>query len=96
MSLSDFWHGDIRLLSAYQKAYIRDKSYTAWVFGNYSMFATERGVRNAMATKTSEIDRKWIKWEDPLEKIPRKKQGSKDNNIEHHNQQLWFFDTFYK
>jgi hypothetical protein len=78
MSEEQFWYGDTRLLNVYQKAYYLDKSYSAWLQGNYNMHAVERGARNALASKASDIDRNWVEYVDPLEKF-NKPKITKDN-----------------
>ena len=66
------------LLEIYQKAYLRNLTYSAWVQGNYIMFAVEKGAKNALATKKSDIDRTWIDYVDPIKKF-NKPTITKDN-----------------
>lgn len=66
MPLDEFWHGDIRLFDAYQKAYVRNVSYVAWRQAEYNRFAMEIGAKNAMATKDRERINDWIEWKDPV------------------------------
>jgi hypothetical protein len=94
MTPEQFWYGDIRLLNAYEKAYYRNISYNAWVQGNYEMFATEKGVRNAIATKKEHIDRNWVDYIDPIEKA-LKTRSKLDPKKEQKNQENWFFETFF-
>lgn len=67
MSQEDFWHGDMRLFSAAQKAYFRDKSYSAWINGQYVFIGVQNAIHNAMRTKTSEKCLEYPKWTDPFE-----------------------------
>lgn len=78
MTTEQFWYGDTRLLNVYQKAYYRNLSYSAWVQGNYNLYAVEQGARNALASKSSDIDRKWFDYIDPIKKFS-KPQITKDN-----------------
>jgi hypothetical protein len=67
MPLDEFWHGDLRLLEAYQKAYVRNVSYVAWRQAEYNRFAMEIGAKNAMATKDSQRIKDWMEWKDPVQ-----------------------------
>ena len=81
MSLDDFWHGDMRLLSAYQNAYLRNVEYTAWKQGNYNSIAFSVAMGNAFKKKGA-ASIEYPKWQDPIEKIERQKafsQVTKDN-----------------
>ena len=69
MPLNEFWHGDMRLLEVYQKAYYKNVTYTAWINGNYMMFAVEKGARNALAVKKEHIDRTWVDYVDITKKM---------------------------
>lgn len=66
MPLNEFWHGDMRLFDAYQKAYIRDKSYTAWVNGLQNFEANSKSVQNALRSKESDPVQKYADWVDPI------------------------------
>lgn len=78
MPLDEFWHGDLRLLEAYQKAYVRNVSYVAWRQAEYNRFAMEIGAKNAMATKDSGRIKDWIEWKDPVN-MKRKKIITQEN-----------------
>lgn len=78
MNETQFWYGDTRLLRVYQKAYYRNLSYSSWLQGNYFMISVEKGVRNALAMKKSDIDRNWIDYVDPMEKF-KKPTITRDN-----------------
>jgi hypothetical protein len=66
MPLEEFWHGDLRLLKAYQAAYVRDKSYTAWINGVYAFEANSKVSANANRTKKSDPVLKYDDWKDPI------------------------------
>lgn len=68
MPLNEFWYGDLRLLNAYQKAYIADTSYKSWLIGYYNEIAEEVSMNNAFNNKKIEFP----KWENPVEKIYKK------------------------
>lgn len=80
MSEYQFWHGDMRLLEAYKKAYYRNISYTAWYNGMYNRIAVEIGAKNALATKKSNHIDEWVDYKDPIEK---KKKDKPKNKLEH-------------
>lgn len=96
MTEEQFWHGDLRLLEVYQKAYYRNISYIAHIQGNYTMIATEKGARNALATKKKDIDRKWIEYKDPFEKFDKPKITKDNLEEEFRKQQIeqndWLFN----
>ena len=80
MTLDEFWHGDMRLLEVAQKAYYRDKSYTAWVQGQYNSIGFGIVLSNAFAKKGSK-KAEYPKWNDPFEKD--KKLEIKKENVEY-------------
>ena len=94
MTPEQFWYDDARLFNVYEKAYYRNITYTAWVQGHYTMFATERGARNALASKQSEIDRNWVEYIDPVEKKTKQKPKKHDRE-EQRNQENWVLNTFF-
>lgn len=77
MPLDEFWHGDLRLLEAYQKAYIRDKSYTAWLNGAYIFEANSKVSHNANRAKKSDKVEEYSQWKDPIAK--KKKIITREN-----------------
>ena len=79
MPLNEFWHGDVRLLEAYQKAYMRDKSYTAWLNGAYIFEANSKINANANRTKRTDKVHNYADWKDP---IPKKKKTITEENLE--------------
>ena len=95
MSLHDFWHGDIRLLDAYQKAYMRDKSYTAWINGAYVFESNSKAISNGNRSKKSDKVEQYDSWKDPVKK--KKKVITKENleqefRYEQFNQNSWLHD----
>ena len=86
MPLDEFWHGDLRLLEVYQKAYIRDKSYTAWLNGARIFEANSKVSANANRTKRSDKVEQYDEWKDP---IKSKYELDKENlEIEFRNSQV--------
>ena len=86
MPLEEFWHGDLRLLEVYQKAYIRDKSYTAWLNGARIFEANSKVSANANRTKRSDKVEQYDEWKDP---IKSKYELDKENlEIEFRNSQV--------
>ena len=94
MTPEQFWYDDIRLIRSYEIQYYRDITYRAWVQGNYQMIANEKGARNAMATKKKDIDRTWVDYIDPIEKLDKPKPKKQDRE-EQRNQESWVFNTFF-
>lgn len=94
MTPEQFWYDDTRLLNVYEKAYYRNITYTSWVQGNYEMIAFEKGARNALATKTKDIDRTWVDYIDPIEKL-KKSKPKKQDRAEQRSQESWVFNTFF-
>jgi hypothetical protein len=94
MTPEQFWYDDTRLIRAYEKAYYRDVTFKAWVNGNYDMIATEKGARNALVTKKSDIDRTWVEYTDPIEKKAKQKPKKQDRE-EQRNQENWVLNTFF-
>lgn len=62
----------MRLLECYQKAYIRDKSYTAWLNGQYSNVAHSISLSNAF-TKKGTKPQEFPNWQDPMIKLSKPK-----------------------
>lgn len=102
MPLEEFWHGDMRLLECYQKAYLRNVSYTAWLNGQYNYAAFSTVIGNAFAKKGTKAQ-KYPSWSDPIEKVEKekKKNITKDNleyefRKEQAKQQQWLRSLFDK
>lgn len=95
MSESQFWYGDTRLLEVYQKAYYREKSYSAWLQGQYNQVAYGVVLSNAFAKKGSK-QAEYPQWKDPFEKFSKPKI-TKDNleyefRKQQSMQQAWLFN----
>jgi hypothetical protein len=84
MSEYQFWHGDMRLLSVYQKAYLRDRAEKIYMQANYQSVAMEIAVGNALATKKSNKHSfgEIVKYKDPIEKIADKQEKITKENLE--------------
>lgn len=65
LSEKDFWHGDMRLLEVYQKAYFRDKSYTAWING-YQNFIAQICALSRLGAKSKKDWAEYPKYEEPF------------------------------
>ena len=95
MTYDEFWHGDMRMLDVCQKAYYRDKSYTAWLQGKYEQVAYGIVMANAFAKK-GQKQAEYPQWKDPFEKF-NKPKITKDN-LEYEfrkqqvEQQAWLFN----
>ena len=74
---NEFWHGDMRLLKVAQKAYYRDRSYNAWLQGQYNQVAYGVVMSNAFAKKGAK-QAEYPQWKDPFEKF-NKPKITKDN-----------------
>lgn len=94
MPLDEFWHGDMRLLSAYQKAHIRNQSYTAWLQGQYNYAAYGVVMANAFAKKGAKKE-EYPSWVDPTEKLFKPKITRENVEQEFRKQQAqqnaWLF-----
>ena len=100
MPLNEFWHGDVRLLEAYEKAYLRNKSYTAWLNGVYIFEATNKAVSNGNRTKKSDPIEQYNDWVDPIKK--KQKTQITQENLESEfrtsqaNQNAWLRSILHK
>ena len=95
MSTEEFWHGDMRLLEAYQKAYMRNVSFTAWQQGQYTNVAFSVVMSNAFAKKGTKKAEYPI-WKDPFERIA-KREITKENieeefRIQQAQQNAWLMN----
>lgn len=83
------------MLEVYQKAYYRDKSYNAWLQGQYNQVAYGVVLSNAFAKKGSK-QAEYPQWKDPFEKF-NKPKITKDNleyefRKQQSMQQAWLFN----
>jgi hypothetical protein len=88
MPLDEFWHGDLRLFDAYQKAYMRDKSYTAWINGMYIFEANSKVSVNANRTKRTDPVEQYGEWKDPVAKMQKTTITQENLESEFREQQL--------
>lgn len=99
MPLNEFWHGDMRLLDVYQKAYMRNMSYTAWLNGNFTMVAHSFALANAFAKK-GEKTQEYPQWKDPTAQFDRPKITKENREQEARKEQLrqnaWFANMLHK
>ena len=101
MPLDEFWHGDLRLLEAYQKAYIRDKSYTAWLNGAFVFEADTKVSANANRTKKTDKVQEYGQWKDPIQKKKVKRKITQENleqefRYEQFEQNAWLHNIMHK
>jgi hypothetical protein len=89
MSEEQFWHHDTRLLTVYQKSYMRDKSYTAWLNGNYTATAFQVAYANCWSKGNKK--QKYPNWKDPFERKVQNvshetmEQQYRDKAVKQHN-----------
>ena len=93
MPLDEFWHGDMRLLDAYQKAYLRNKSYTAWINGVYIFEASSKAVANGNRSKQSDPIQNYDEWKDPIKSTTKititKEEAEEEYRTEQAQQNSW-------
>jgi uncharacterized protein YgiM (DUF1202 family) len=77
MPINEFWYGDTRLLSVYQKAFLRNQSYTAWLQGQYNSVAFGIVLNNAFGKKGAKAQ-EYPNWKDPIPK-PMQEIITKEN-----------------
>ena len=94
MTDEQFWFGDVRLLEVYQKAYLRETSYTAWLNGQYNAVALNIVLGNAFAKKGTKA-KEYPQWNDPVERINKPKLTKENLEFEFRKQQVeqqsWLF-----
>jgi hypothetical protein len=94
MPLDEFWYGDMRLLSAYQKAHIRNQSYNAWLQGQYNYAGYSICLANAFAKKGTKKE-EYPQWVDPMAKYEKPKVTKETAEREFRKQQAeqnaWLF-----
>lgn len=95
MPLDEFWHGDMRLFDCYQKAYLRDKSYTAWLNGAYIFEANSKAICNGNRTKRTDPVETYDDWKDPMERFDKTRITIENVEEEFRKQQVeqnaWLF-----
>ena len=97
MPLHEFWHGDMRLLEAYARAYYRDRSYTAWLNGAREFEAHSKAISNGNRAKKSDPVLEYSDWQDPWETLKPKEKTATPQNIDEaflqqrEEQQNWLF-----
>ena len=97
MPLNEFWYGDVRLLGVYQKAYMRDKSYTAWLNGAYIFEANSKAIANGNRVKRSDPVQNYENWKDPIPKPKMAKERIEEKfRKSQANQNLWLHNMINK
>ena len=98
MPLDEFWHGDLRLLDAYQKAYYRDKSYTAWINGARIFEANSKISANENRRKTTDKVEQYSEWKDPFETKTKITQENLESEFrrQQFNQNAWLHNMINK
>lgn len=95
MTAEEFWHGDMRLLEVYQKAYMRHISYTAWLQGQYNCVAYGIVMANSFAKK-GQKKAEYPQWVDPMAKFSKPKITKENIEYEFRKQQAeqndWLFN----
>ena len=95
MSIEEFWHGDMRLLEVYQKSYMRDISYKAWLQGQYNCVAYGIVMANAFAKK-GQKQAEYPQWVDPMARFYKPKITKENLEYEFRKQQIaqnnWLFN----
>ena len=94
MTIEQFWFGEIDLLKVYQIQYIRDKSYTAWINGQFSMVGNGLALSNSFAKKGTK-PKEYPNWQDPIKRIYKPKLSKEQLEIKFRQQQIeqnnWLF-----
>ena len=100
MPLDEFWHGDMRLLECYQKAYYRDKSYTAWLNGAYVFEAQSKVIYNGFGRSKGQKAQQYNDWVDPVPQKEKPQMNIDDVELEYRRlqaeQQNWFANMLRK
>ena len=95
MTIKEFWYGDMRLLTAYQKAYYREVSYRAWLQGYYDSVAYGTVMANAFAKKGAK-KAEYPQWVDPMAKYDKPRITAENIEEEFRKQQAeqsaWLFN----
>ena len=91
MSADEFWFGEIELLKAYKKAYIRNTSYTAWWQGNYMFEAISKAIYNGFGrTKKTDEPKQYDIWKDPIQQLELSKENSEEKfRRQQYEQNAW-------
>ena len=86
----------MRLLDCYQKAYYRDKSFSAWCNGQYVFEGVSKAIYNGFGrTRKSEKAEEYSQWKDPMERFDAPKITKENVEEEFRKQQAeqnaWLF-----
>jgi hypothetical protein len=96
MPLNEFWHGDMRLFDAYQKAYYRNISFTAWYNGQHIFEGLNKAIYNGFGRKRkADKIEEYSTWKDPFEKFDKPRITKENAEAEFRKQQAdqmsWLF-----
>ena len=97
MPLNEFWHDDMRLFDAYQKAYYRGKSFAAWMNGQYVFEGLNKAIYNGFGRqKKSDPAEEYSQWKDPMERFEKPRITKENVEAEYRKQQAsqmaWLFN----
>ncbi len=97
MPLNEFWHGDMRLFEAYQKAYYRDKSFSAWYNGQYVFEGLNKAIYNGFGRqRKSDKAEEYLPWKDPMERFDKpvisKENVEEEFRKQQAQQNAWLFN----
>ena len=95
MPTNEFWFGDLRLLSIYQKSHITNQSYNAWLQGQFTTLAHNIALSNAFAKKGTP-PKEYPQWVDPMTKYEKPLITKENVEYEFRKQQAeqnaWLFN----
>ena len=91
MPLNEFWYGDVRLLEAYKKSYLVNKSFSSWYNGRYVFEAISIAISNALAKK-GKMPIPYPSWENPIKNENKKIISQEKYEIVQHKQEMWFLN----
>ena len=95
LTYEEFWYGDPALLTVAQIAYMRDKSYTAWLQGAKNFEAYSKALSNSNRAKKTDKVLQYDDWVDPIVKYTKTKLTKEELEAEFRKQQIeqneWLF-----
>lgn len=92
MTPTQFWFGDLKLLNRYQTAYMRNKSYEAWLHGYYVFEAMSKAIYNSFGRKQGDEPQQYGKWVEPFERIKQANETLEEKfRREQYEQNAWLF-----
>jgi hypothetical protein len=87
----------MRLFDAYQKAYYRDKSFTAWNNGQYVFEGLNKAIYNGFGRqRKSDKAEEYSNWKDPMGAVEKPRMTKEEAEEEYRRQQAeqigWLFN----